>query len=91
MAEIITKDKLPNYTNFVGHETTDEKTTLYELNEDGTINYEKPISEEVETQFAVGTSSELDTSSDTQIPTSKAVKSLIDSDLGSLEEILGGI
>ncbi len=33
----------PNYSVLVGQETVEEKTTLYQLNADGTINKDKPI------------------------------------------------
>lgn len=45
-------------------------------------------SREVETDYSVGTSSAVDSTSDTQIPTSKAVQILIDNSLGTISTAL---
>ena len=83
-----------DYSVLVGYEATEE-TTLYELNDDGTLNKDKPLSEKVETieakevtTFDIGDVVNIDTLSDNQIPTSKAVKHLIDIELGNIKKLL---
>lgn len=76
-----------NYAVLVGQEDGE----LFKMNADGTLNKEEPLSEEVETLYDVATSSNLDVTSDTQIPTSKAVQSMIDNALGDIESLLEAI
>lgn len=67
-----------------------EKTTLYQMNADGTLNKDKPLSEEVGT-MAIATSTNFNKSSDTQVPTTKAVQTMIDNALGNIESLLEAI
>jgi hypothetical protein len=80
-------NNLISTTPFVQASGEEKTTTLYQLNADGTLNKDKPLSEEAET-FDVATSNSIDTSSDAQIPTTKAVQSMIDAALGSIETLL---